>query len=199
LRFGYGARDLIIPVLTAVFDIPIQLLGDNGSWNLYIAPTFWASFVFLFVFLIMLLLKLVARSGSQYVVDRRPGYSALVFMTSNPFSTLRKIFSDRRRGYSALVFMLALVAILFFIYSGPSSEKIATASKLCEEFVQENFERDTHVFDTWTKKGKIVVEVGYRIPRHSSDSSYSVRLCVVDDEKGTIEIPGLLNNNEWNK
>jgi len=186
-------------IIIAAGDIPIQLLGGyRGLWILFIVPMFWASLVFLFVFLIMLPLKLVARSVSQNVVDRRPGDSALTFMTSAASSALKKIISDRRLGYSTLVFMLSIVMLLFFIYSGPSSEQIATASKSCEEFVKEKFEKDTHIFDTWSKKGKIVVEVGYRNP-YSSESSYSVRLCVVDDEKGTIQIPGLLNDNEWNK
>lgn len=193
--FGFKA---IKKIIIAAGNIPLQLFGDRGLWLLFIVPMFWASLVFLFVFLITLPLKLVARSVSKNVVDRRPGDSALAFMTSAASSTLKKTISDRRLGYSALAFMLSIVMLLFFIYSRPSSEQIAIASKSCEEFVKEKFEKETHIFDTWAKKGKIVVEVGYRKP-YSSDSSYSVRLCVVDNEKGTIQIPGLLNDNEWNK
>lgn len=93
---------------------------------------------------------------------------------------------------------IAVITPLLLAGCGPSSEKVAAASKACEEFVQEKLERDTHVFDTWSKNGNIVVEVGYKKP-YSSDKSYSVRLCVVDEKKGTVELPSPLNNSEWKK
>ena len=85
--------------------------------------------------------------------------------------------------------------------SGPSSEEKEIAKKECPEFIEKNMSGgksiETKIFDIYTKKGKVVVEVGYR--DKYSDDSYSVRLCVLDSEKGTISSPSPMNDSEWKK
>ena len=80
---------------------------------------------------------------------------------------------------------------------GPSAEEKEMAKNECEKFVKEKFEKYTHVFDLWTKDGKIVVEVGYKKSKWSDE--YSVRLCVVDTENGRISIPSVFDTALWKK
>jgi len=99
------------------------------------------------------------------------------------------------------------IATLITMFSlngcGPSSQQMSTATDACQNFVEEKmsvFKKDTHIFDSWVKDGKIVVEVGYKqYPITHVDDSYNTRLCVYDEEKGTISLPSLLNNSEWRK
>lgn len=107
------------------------------------------------------------------------------------------MIKSRKNSWSIRV---AVLVILFtgIAGCGPSQEKIDFAQGVCEEFIQDKFERDTHVFDSWVKDGKLVFEIGYR-KKYSSDSSYSVRLCVYDEEKGSIMSPSPFNTSEWKK
>ena len=106
-----------------------------------------------------------------------------------------------------LIFAAFVVAIIVFgliWVSGPSKEERTAAEDACKTFIAEEMnaytdnEAGPKVFDTYTKKGKIVVKVGYKVVSYMGrDKSYSVRLCVVDKEKGTISSPSPLNDNEW--
>ncbi len=88
---------------------------------------------------------------------------------------------------------------------GPSEEQKQIAQTACEEFVMEklgsSWRDETYVFETYVKKGKIVVEVGLRDKEsyRRDNDSYSVRLCVFDEKEGTIMLPGLFNMGEWSK
>jgi hypothetical protein len=92
---------------------------------------------------------------------------------------------------------------------GPSKKEIAIAREECPKFFKKNFEKgndssfysylnkfETEIFDIYKKKGKIVAEVGYR---ERSYHSYSVRLCIIDFEKGSISSPSPLNSGQWSK
>jgi hypothetical protein len=102
------------------------------------------------------------------------------------------------------IFAISLSILLTGCF-GPSAEQKQRAETVCEKFVLEKlgeFGDESHIFDTYSKDGKIVVEVGLREGerwRGRGDNSYSVRLCVYDEEKGTIEIPSLLNMGQWKK
>jgi len=90
---------------------------------------------------------------------------------------------------------------------GPSKEEKEGAAETCKVFIAEQMnaitsegENGPKVFDIYTKKGKIVVEVGYKIAAYGvSDKAHSVRLCIVDKEKGTISSPSPMNDSEWKK
>ncbi len=75
------------------------------------------------------------------------------------------------------------------------------AEKECQDFVREQirYVLETNVFDVYSKKGSVVVEVGYKEAGNHRVDSYSVRLCVLDKEKGTISLPSPLNDSEWKK
>jgi len=83
----------------------------------------------------------------------------------------------------------------------PTEEETKMVSAACENFITKqmggDYKVETHVFDVYKKKGKLVAEVGYR--DKYSDESYSVRLCVLDEEKETISSPSPLNDSEWSK
>jgi len=95
----------------------------------------------------------------------------------------------------------ALLIMSLAACSGPSSEEKEIATKECPEFIEKNMSDrksiETKILDIYAKKGKVVVEVGYR--DKYSDDSYSVRLCVLDSEKGTISSPSPMNDSEWSK
>lgn len=99
--------------------------------------------------------------------------------------------------------IISLIAMLSLNACGPSPQQISAASSACQDFVQEKMiivKENTHVFDSWVKDGKIVVEVGYKeYPNNLKADSYNTRLCVYDEEKGTISLPSLFNNSEWRK
>lgn len=101
---------------------------------------------------------------------------------------------------------LLIVLLLLFVggCSGPSDELKQRAQTACEKFVLEKIANqygdETHIFDTYIKKDKIVVEVGYRATSRSyGEDSYSVRKCLYDDEAGTISIPSIIEMGQWNK
>ena len=84
---------------------------------------------------------------------------------------------------------------------GPSDEEKNLAKDLCPKFIEKNIKSRTSIeskiVDIYPKKGKVVVEVGYR--DKYSDDSYSIRLCVFDREAGTIFSPSPMNASEWTK
>ena len=97
--------------------------------------------------------------------------------------------------------LISILVIPLAACFGPSKEENELVEKNCSEFVEKEMNgqyQQTKVFDTYSKKGKVVVEVGYK-DRHSSGDSYSVRLCVVDFDKGTLSSPSPLNDSEWKK
>ncbi len=85
---------------------------------------------------------------------------------------------------------------------GPSEEEKEAAAETCKAFIAKQMDAITKgedgpkVFDIYTKKGKIVVQVGYK-NYLASNKAHSVRLCVVDKEKGTISSPSPMNDSEW--
>ena len=98
--------------------------------------------------------------------------------------------------------LLAVLLTALLTACGPSSDEIKLAEKECVKFINEQmsgaYTSRTKVFDVYSKKGKVVAEVGYQ-DRHTRGDSYSVRLCVLDIEKGTISSPSPLNDSEWKK
>ena len=91
-------------------------------------------------------------------------------------------------------------AVLLFGCSSPSEETIEAVSYACEKFINENMEPEyktaTKVLDVWTKNGKIVAQVGYK---DYGDSAYRIRLCIYDEEEGTIMSPSPFNTDKWEK
>lgn len=91
----------------------------------------------------------------------------------------------------------------------PSAEETAMAEKACIKLIDDSMEIYTtnnfpnavpKIFDTYTKNGKIVMEIGYKVVQSGgSTKPYSVRLCVVDLEKGTVALPSPFNFSEWRK
>lgn len=100
-----------------------------------------------------------------------------------------------------------ITIILFLSLAGCSDipeELLQEAQGECEKFVLEKvankFNDETHIFDTYTKDGNIVVEVGYREKsRAPGDDAYAVRICLYDDEERRITIPSLLDMGSWRK
>jgi hypothetical protein len=88
---------------------------------------------------------------------------------------------------------------------GVSDEDKKIAQGACVDLIKDQFKVITYdkehaprVFDTYKKKGKIVVKVGYKLVEYQGDlEPYSTRLCVVDIQKGTVTSPSPLNNSEW--
>jgi hypothetical protein len=87
-----------------------------------------------------------------------------------------------------------------------SSDLAERANVECKKFVlekaAEKYRDETHVFDTYLKEGKVVVEVGYRdkdFYRRRGDDSYSARICVYDESEGTVMLPSALDMSEWRK
>lgn len=101
--------------------------------------------------------------------------------------------------------IITVLATLSFVGCfGPSDEQLQRAQTECENFVLEKvankYRDETHIFDTFTKDGKIVVEVGYREKNRSwGDDSYSVRICLYDEEQGRIQIPSVFNMGQWKR
>lgn len=104
-----------------------------------------------------------------------------------------------------------IIAGIFTFISGcgwsPSEEEKAIAEKECINLIAESMDIFTtipeaapKIFDTYTKNGKIVMEVGYKLREYQgANVPYSVRLCVVDLEKGTVALPSPFNSSEWRK
>lgn len=83
---------------------------------------------------------------------------------------------------------------------GPSEEEITNIKEQCVKFVEEN--RNSlgayiKAVDHWTKDGNVVVEVAQS--KHSSDTTYTPRLCVYNQDKGTIQLPALMSQDRWRK
>jgi hypothetical protein len=109
-------------------------------------------------------------------------------------------------GFAALSSIAAIaVAYLLLGSSEPSEEKAKEASALCREFIGKEMRSqgafpksiETKVFDVWTKRGAIVMDIGFR--EEYTDSSYSMRKCVYDEAKGTLSSPSPLNDSDWKK
>lgn len=102
-----------------------------------------------------------------------------------------------------LVIPALMVSALISGCSKISEEESADVTRACTDLVDKNIgaERsiDIVVMDMWRKKGAIVAEMGYRSKHASSESSYEVRYCVYDADKGTISLPSVLNQSEWSK
>lgn len=84
--------------------------------------------------------------------------------------------------------------------TGPTEMEKRLVSSACQDFIVEQMggkgEVDAHIFDVYKKRGKLVAEVGYR-DKYDHDSAYSVRLCILDEERGTISSPSPLDDSEW--
>lgn len=84
--------------------------------------------------------------------------------------------------------------------SGPSSEQIANYSSECVKFYKENSaDRSEHVEYRrhWMKDGRLVVSLA--VKKREGDSTYIERLCVIDFEDKTMQIPGIFNQGRWEK
>ena len=83
--------------------------------------------------------------------------------------------------------------------SGISDNEKKEAEEACVDFVSKNvdFSVDAEAFDIYKNKGNIVVEVGYK-KKYGGDT-YSMRLCVIDEERGYIFSPGVFNESEWSR
>lgn len=95
-----------------------------------------------------------------------------------------------------------IIFLLFLLGCEPTEQQKSVASKACSNFVLEKSDLkycgEANVFDIYSKNGRIVVEVGYKNGCTGEDS-YSIRLCVYDEEKQTVLLPGLLDQNDWRK
>jgi len=88
----------------------------------------------------------------------------------------------------------------------PSKEELKIAEKACIDLIDDSIgiftdnKNGPKIFDSYKKKGKIVLEVGYKVVKYKgSKEPYSVRLCVVDMEKGTVALPSVLEYSEWRR
>lgn len=112
---------------------------------------------------------------------------------------LNNKFSKLPTSQLMLIFSVLIIATGC---TGPSNEEKTLVSSACEDFITKEmggeYKIETHIFDVYKKKGNLVAEVGYR-DKYKSEDSYSVRLCVVDQEKGYISSPSPLNDTEWAK
>jgi hypothetical protein len=117
------------------------------------------------------------------------------------------VSTGNRSKYFSILAGLIFVGIghaQAFSFFGPSDDEKKIVSSKCEEFISREMPGavQTHVFDVYKKKGKLVAEVGYRKNEFgigSGSGAYSVRLCIVDLEKGTLSSPSPLNDSEWRK
>jgi hypothetical protein len=102
------------------------------------------------------------------------------------------------------LFEISLIACSSPSEAGPSDEEKAIFSGECQKFIKDNApivggagRVETAVFDIYEKKGKLVVEVGYK--QGTFNNTYTTRLCVIDSDKGTMSSPSPLNDSEWRK
>lgn len=100
---------------------------------------------------------------------------------------------------------MALMVALTGCGKSPSKAQLETGGEACRQFIAKEMKSDvafaknieTQINDAWMKDGKVVFEVAYR--EEYSRKSYSIRLCVVDEEKGTLMSPSPLNSSKWEK
>ena len=113
-------------------------------------------------------------------------------------------------GKIQIVIVAGILALISGCGWNPSEEQKVMAEKACINLIDDSMNIFTNassfpdaipkVFDTYTKNGKIVMEIGYKIVKYQGTSEpYSVRLCVVDLEKGTVALPSPFNSSEWRK
>lgn len=85
--------------------------------------------------------------------------------------------------------------------SGASAEQVEQAKAQCVELYQsKRMESGNKVEakDTWSKESKFVVELA-ESSALGSDSAYTQGLCVVDFDKGEIELPGAFERGRWDE
>lgn len=105
------------------------------------------------------------------------------------------------------IFAIVGAAALISGCGGISDEDRKIAEDACVDLIKEQFRVVTYdkenapkIFDTYTKKGKIVVQVGYKMVEYGAESKpYSTRLCVVDIKNGTVTSPSPLSDSEWSE
>ena len=97
--------------------------------------------------------------------------------------------------------LAALVATLTLTGCfGPSEEEITQIKEQCVKFVEDNrndFGAFIKAVDHWTKDGNVVVEVAQS--KRSTDTSYTPRLCVYNQDKKTIQLPAIMSQDRWRK
>ena len=67
----------------------------------------------------------------------------------------------------------------------------------CEIFFMQNFNTTSsniHLFDEWKYGNKYVFEMGHK---DFDESSYSVRLCVIDPDKEIVSVPSVFNQDQY--
>lgn len=105
------------------------------------------------------------------------------------------------------IFAIASTVALISGCGGVSDEDKKIAGDACIDLIKSQFEvikydkeNAPKIFDTYTKKGKIVVRVGYKIVEYGGHlKPYSTRLCVVDIKNGTVTSLSPLNEGEWSE
>lgn len=84
--------------------------------------------------------------------------------------------------------------------SGPSGAELKNAKDQCVSFYKrERASPGEYVkaVDHWMKDGKLVIELARMESENST--SYKQGLCIYDEKKGTLSIPGLFENSRWEK
>lgn len=100
----------------------------------------------------------------------------------------------------AMLVVFVLVVLIAAVDFGPSQEEVKRISKQCVEFYKlKRASENAHVeaIDSWTKNGRLVIELAEK--KAPSDSSYMSGICLYDEKNGRIELPGLFNQDKWDK
>ncbi|WP_120503436.1 hypothetical protein [Sulfitobacter mediterraneus] len=115
------------------------------------------------------------------------------------------ISAPQARMAAAGIAVLAIIIGGFWVYDRSKEASVAEAAivvSTCIGFINKEFNdnsRSNPAFatDTWTKRGSIVVEVGWK--ETSFSSTYQTRLCVYDPERGKMSSPGFIGRGRWER
>lgn len=84
--------------------------------------------------------------------------------------------------------------------SGAGAEQTESAKKECVDFYKGERGQPMHVYeakDTWEKDGRLVVEIADK--ESESADSWNIGLCVVDLERGQMELPAAYSQSRWER
>ena len=95
--------------------------------------------------------------------------------------------------------LLASVVIIMGC-GGPSSAELKSAEDQCVSFYKR--ERATYsdyvkAVDHWMKDGKLVIELAKMKSEYSK--TYQQGLCIYDEKRGSLVIPGVFEHSRWEK
>jgi len=91
-------------------------------------------------------------------------------------------------------YVVAVLALAGCSRINASAEQIEAAEQQCVEMDRSGY---VQAGKTWEREGKLVVELQERESQFST--TYRQRLCVVDFEGGTIELPSAFEQGRWRK